>query len=197
MKKQNIFLSYIYDEYILYTAVIYGFEEIVFYLIKKGVKLDINNEFYYGYSLFLSLIYNHFSLFKKLIELYNEIPIYYFLFNSEEMEFYYKKTLLHLICKTNKEELYYILDNEFLNINFLNKKGRNCLFNATKTNNFELCNLLIKKGSYLNINDYRGLSVIHLSSSNSFNELTKLFVENGANINLKNHNILFFFHLME
>jgi ankyrin repeat protein len=94
--------------------------------------------------------------------------------------------LLYLTsCFFNLDDLQYMLEKKFVDINIQNNIGETALHKAVMINNVAACELLLRYGASVNLQDNYEWTPLHWACIKNHTEIVKLLLEYNADTSIK------------
>jgi len=169
------------DNYFISYAVVTNNIELVKYLIKKNVRLDIENNNNSILTIPIHYFYN------ELIEILltaNEHDVGIYLVNFRDKN--QKIPLHHAIEKKNIDAIKLLLKYKS-NINIADKDGENALFYAVRSQSIEICRIVLEYVSNINVRCNSGENVLHIASNLQLLDIVELLIQNKIQVNVHDY----------
>lgn len=166
--------------FIMY-AVITNNIELVEFLIKKNIKIDVEkNEM----SIITLSIYYSFNEITKLLIDYDKQNVGIGLINYRDKN---DRTPLHHAIKYNNEFAIDLLLESGANVNIVDVDNYNSLFYAIKNRSINICKKIIKKIFNINAKNANGENCLHIACNLQLYDIAKLLIQHKINIDVQDY----------
>jgi len=82
-------------------------------------------------------------------------------------------------------KIIFFIDNKYIDVNFIDDKGRSSLHFASASGKTEVVKFLLSRGANPNISDERGNFALHLAATGNHGDIVALLLNAGTNVNAK------------
>jgi len=82
-------------------------------------------------------------------------------------------------------KLIFFIENKYIDVNFIDDKGRSSLHFASASGKTEIVKYLLSRGANPNISDERGNYPLHLAATGNHGDIVALLLNAGTNVNAK------------
>jgi ankyrin repeat protein len=169
-------------KHFLNYAVIMNNIDMVTFLIKKGIRIDIENDeisimtiaIFYSYNEILEILLNE-----------DKKSIGVGLINYRDKN---NRTPLHYAIISKNMDAIDLLLKYDANVNIVDKDKYNALFFAVKSRSFEICQKIIRLTSNINAKCLTGENVLHIACNLRLYDIGELLIKNKININVHDNN---------
>lgn len=165
----NYFISY---------AIVTNNIEIVEYLLKKNIRLDVENN---NNSILTIPIHYFYNELLELLLKANEHDVGIYLINYRDKN--QKIPLHHAIEKKNIIAIELLLKYKS-NVNITDKDGENALFYAVRSQSIDICKIILEYISNINAKNNSGENVLHIACSLQLYDMAQLLVQYKIQINI-------------